>query len=216
MKNTNWFTTGRIIGLAIIGAIVLGGLSLWGYASGLWDEGVDRETTLNAGYKSSQNYLSGYESEFYETIGVANLKSDKLNKILADAVKGRYDGDTSAKPGQGALFSAIVEAYPSIDLTIYDKIVDNIKAGRAGYRGKQDALLDQLRGFDKWRRSGILQHLLISWGGFPSQKLTACVGADDCKYGEDAIKRMMQIVITEGTETAYRTGKMAPLAVPKN
>lgn len=216
MDFAKWFTPGKIIAMVVFGAILFIGLNLWGYANGLWNTMVGYETTLNASYKSNQNYLSAYESGFYETIGVANLKSAKLDKILTDAVKGRYDGNTSAKPGSGSLFSAIAEAYPNIDLTIYDKIADYIKAGRAGYRNKQDTLLDQLRSFDNFRRSGILQHLLIGWGGFPTQNLVACAAADDCKRGEEAIKRMTQIVVTEGTETAYKTSKMAPLSVPKD
>lgn len=215
--NANWFTPRRIVNLVIIAVMLFAGMGIWGYANDLWNTAIGYQTSLNAGYKSNQNYLSAYEAGFYETVGVANLKSAKLDKILSDAVKGRYEGDTSAKPGGGSLFSAIVEAYPNIDLQVYDKIVDYIKGGRAGYRGKQDALLDQLRGFDNWRQSGILQHFLVEKvGGFPDRNLVACAGADDCKYGADAKQRMWNIVVTEGTETAYKTGKMKPLAVPQN
>lgn len=217
MGAIKWFTPGRIITLVVLGALAFTGLSLYGYANSLWNAAVDFQTGLNAGYKSNQNYLSAYESGFYETIGVANLKSAKMDKIISDAVKGRYEGNTSAKPGGGSLFSAIAEAYPDLaQLNIYDKMVDYISAGRAGYRNKQDALLDQLRGFDKWRETGIIQHMLIQWGGFPDNNLVACAGPDDCKYGMEAKQRMFNIVLTEGTENAYKTSKMAPLQVPKD
>ena len=212
-----WFTTRRTVRIVICAAIAFAGLSLWGYANNLWNTAIGFQTALNAAYKSNQNYLSAYETGFYETVGVANLKSAKLDKIITDAAKGRYEGKTSAQPGGGSLFSAIAEAYPSLDLNIYDKIVDYIKGGRAGYRGKQDALLDQLRGFDNWRQSGILQHFLVATvGGFPSQGLVACIGQDDCKYAAEAEQRMWNIVITEGAETAYKTGKMKALTVPQN
>ena len=96
-----------IISGAILGALVLGAIGIYGYANGLQKEGVARETELNAQYLDNQNELSTYISKFYETVGIANLKSDKMDQILLDAVKGRYEGHTSAQVGQGQLFSAI-------------------------------------------------------------------------------------------------------------
>lgn len=198
---------------AIIGALILGVLGIYGYANGIQQEGVARETELNAQYLDNQNELSTYISKFYETIGVANLKSDKMDQILLDAVKGRYEGHTSAQPGQGQLFSSIKEAYPNIDLSIYDRILDQISAGRDAYKQKQSKLLDMLRSYDKWRESGIIQSRIISAMGLPSNHLEARIGTS-VKHGSDARDQMYLIVLTQSTTDAYNSGHLDPLQVP--
>ena len=204
---------GLIVGIAILGVLLLGGMGIYSYCNGLQQEGVAQETGLNAQYLDNQNELSTYISTFYETIGVANLKSDKLDQILTDAVKGRYDGKTSAQPGQGQLFSAIVEAYPTIDLTIYDKIVDFIHAGREAYKQKQTKLLDMLRAYDKWRDSGMVQKRVIRGMGFPSDGLEARIGKT-VKHGAEAREQMYLIVLTDSTTDAYGNGHLNPLPIP--
>ena len=77
--------------LVVLAAIIGSGLVFYGYINGLRSESVKREAQLSAQYQSNQNYLSTYISGFYEQIGVANLKSEKMDQILSDAVKGRYE-----------------------------------------------------------------------------------------------------------------------------
>src|SRR5262249_3011764 len=149
-------------GLGIVVALIAGAFSIYSYFNTLQQQGVDYETQLNAQYLDNQNILSAYKSTIYEQAGIANLKSDKLDQIITDAVKGRYEGHTSAQPGQGQLFSAITEAYPNIDLNVYDKIAEQVAKGREGYRATQTKLLTMLQGYDKWRQSGIIQSRLIS------------------------------------------------------
>jgi len=179
----------------------------------LQQEGVQRETELNQQYLTAQNELSTYTSTFYETIGVANLKSDKMDQIITDAVKGRYDSQGSAQPDRAQLFSAIKEAYPSLDLSIYDKIVDQIRAGRKAFQAQQDKLIDMLRAYDNWRASGLFQPWFIRHLGFPSEHLEARIGKD-VKHGADARDQMWLIVTTSDTKRAYETGTQDPLAVP--
>jgi hypothetical protein len=207
-------TSKRVVFWGIVLAAIVTVFSIWGYANSLWNAGVDKETALNAQYMDNQNDLSSYVSGFYEGVGIANLKSAKLDQILTDAVKGRYEGHTSANVGQGQLFSAIKEAYPNLDLGIYDKMLDYIKAGRAKYAGKQSQLLYMLRDYDKWRGTGIVQQWLISWR-YPSHLLKACIGGV-CQHGEDAEDKMWQIVVASAVNKAYDSGVMDPLTVPKN
>ena len=204
---------GLIIGGAVVGLILIVILSFVGCASSAKSAGVRMETSLNAQYLDNQNELSTYTSTFYETIGVANLKSDKMDKILTDAVKGRYEGHTSAQPGQGQLFSAINEAYPNLDLKVYDKIVDFIKSGRETYKQKQSKLLDMLRAYDTWRNEGLIRPSLIRMLGFPSQNLEARIGTT-VKRGEEARNQMYLIVLTDSTVDAYQTGRQNPLPIP--
>ncbi len=204
---------GLIITLAVLAALVIGVISLFNYASGLQKEGVAQETSLNAQYLANQNELSTYVSKFYETIGVANLKSDKMDQIITDAVKGRYENNSSAQPGRGQLFSAIQEAYPNADLSVYDRIIDQINSGREAYKAKQDKLVDMLRAYDAWRKSGLIQPAIIRTMGFPSDALEARIGTD-VKHGAAAEEQMWLIVTTTSTSQAYQTGHQDPLQVP--
>lgn len=202
----------------IVGAIavlfIFVSVSIYSTFNTIQQEGVDQETALTAQYLDNQNELSSYVSGFYEQIGVANLKSDKMDQILLDAVKGRYDGKTSAQPGQGQLFSAIKEAYPDLaGLNIYDKIVDYVRAGRESYKQKQSKLLDMLRAYDRWRQSGIIHSKLVTLTGFPSHALRAQIGTN-ATFGEQALSQMYVIVLTSDAIKAYQTGVQDPLPMP--
>jgi hypothetical protein len=204
---------GLIITIVILGVILVGFFSLYGYTNNLRSQSLDWETQLNAKYLSNQNFLSGYISTFYEQVGIANLKSDKMDQIILDAVKGRY-GNTGFS-SNGALFSAITEAYPDVKgLNIMDRVMDTIAAGRDGYKNKQDDLVDTLRGFDKWRQDGWTQSFIIEHViGIPSHRLQARIG-DHVVYGQAALEKMQQIVLTSSAKQAYETGTMEPLAIP--
>lgn len=173
--------------------------------------GVDRETALNAQYLANQNELGTYISGFYETVSVADRKSEKLETILTEAVKGRYEGQTSAQPGRGQLFSAILEAYPDLtQLDVYDRVVDYISAGRASYKNKQDKLLDMLREYDRWRRRGYLHRMVVSLTGYPSDGLEARIGRK-VVHGREARDQMYLIVLPSDAAEAYTEGELEPL-----
>jgi hypothetical protein len=196
-------------GLVVI--ILILGLSCYSFLNGVRKETVTQETALSAQYQSNQNYLSAYISGFYEQLGVANLKSDKMDKILTDAVKGRY-GEDGFKPG-GAFVSAMKEAYPDLKgLDIYDRIITYVSGQREGYKAIQDKLLDMLRTYDTWRESDYFRKVVLGFIGAPTNNLEARIGTEVWK-GEMAEEKMKQIVLTEQATTAYKTGKMEPLKV---
>lgn len=205
-----------IAAIIIFGGLLLGGLALYGYINGLRSEALQLETTLNAQYLDNQNELSTYVSSFYEQVGVANLKSEKMDQILLDAVKGRYEKDgKTVGYGEGTpFFSAIVEAYPDIrGLDIYDKIVAFVSAGREAYKAKQSKLLDQLRVYDKWRQDGLVQSRVISGVvGCPTQMLEARIGTRVAR-GTEARDQMYLIILASDARKAYETGTMDPLKI---
>lgn len=210
--------------LVVLGAFMLialiFGAKCYSYANGTRDEGIQFETSLTAQYLSNQNDLSSYISGFYEQISVLDAQSEVLDKVLLDAVKGRYD---EADGGGGftinsPMFAAIVEAYPEAGvqelMANWGKVQDYITAGREGYRAKQDKLLDMIRAYDEWRGKGIIKHRVVSGLGFPSDKLEARIGKEVLK-GEDAREQMLLIVLVESAREAYESGTMEPLSVPK-
>lgn len=176
-------------------------------------QGVDKETQLSALYRDNQNTLSAYVAGFYEQTGIAKTKSDKLDQILSDAIKGRYDGKMAPGTG-GAFFSAITEAYPDLSaLNIYDKIVDYVSAGRAGFKNKQSELLDRVRDYDNWRNKGLFHPMWVSFAGFPSSNLEARVG-DTTVTGQAALEKIKQIVLLGQASQAFQTGTDQILTTP--
>lgn len=173
---------------------------------------VRREQALSAQYQDNQNELSTYISTIKETIGVADRNTEALDQVLADAIKGRYDGETSAQPGTGALFSAITEAYP--DLTSlsmpYAKVQDAIISGRQAYKNAQTKLLDMLREYETWKNSGFIHSRMVALVGAPSDNLRAQIGTAVSR-GPDALDQMYLIVLAGEAQDAYTSGTMDPL-----
>ncbi|OGC44927.1 hypothetical protein A2V54_01380 [candidate division WWE3 bacterium RBG_19FT_COMBO_53_11] len=206
--------SGALLGAGIVLAvIVVLGLAVFGYANGIWNEGIPMERTLSAQYLANQNYLSQYISGFYEQSSVAIVKTDAIDRIMMDAVKGRYeDGGYNV---DSAFFAVMVEAYPDLgqNMEIYDKIVDYIQANRAGYGAMQEKLLDQLRVYDTWRETGLIRRYIVRLVGFPSENLEARIG-EMVYRGEAARDRMYTIVLTADALKAYESGTMDPLQMP--
>jgi len=196
--------------IAFVATVLFGGLAGYQYINALRNDGITKETALNAQYLSNQNYLSTYVSGFYEQLGIVKYKSDKLDSIITDYAKGR----TGDKSGDKAAFiNAVRESVPNLDgLNIADRMMDYVAGGRVGYRNQQDKLLDMLRNYDTWRESGIVQSVVIrSVLGCPSDHLEARIGLTVLR-GSSARDKMYQIVLAGEAVNAYQTGQMAPLS----
>ncbi len=221
MKNGKDSGSALVVGLVALGGLLAvllaAGAVLFFYVDGVRNEGIAREKQLNAQYSDNQNELSNLISNFHEQIGIANLKSEKFDQILSDAVKGRYEGENGKMGyGQGTpFFSAIMEAYPDLKgLDIYDRVGSLVASLREAYKNKQTKLLDQLRGYDVWREKGLVRSRVVGWLGFPSQGLEARIGTKVLR-GTEAREQMYLIVLTKSTREAYETGTMDPLQVTK-
>jgi hypothetical protein len=212
LKNDGKFGMGLMVLTSILAAIVFCAVVVYSYINGLRNQRVDFETRLPAQYLANQSYLSSFIGGFYELIGVANVKSDKIDKILTDAVKGRYEQSGGYKTMESALFSAIKEAYPDLSgLNIYDKAADYVTSHRVGYQEDQTKLLDMLRAYDKWRNTGMVSSWVIkNILGTPTDDLVATIGENKIK-GQAALDKMYTIVLVEGTAEAYKTGVMKAL-----
>jgi hypothetical protein len=199
-----------------VGAVFILGMLLYSTFNNIDKDAERREAALTAQYLDNQNELSKFISGFNETFGVAEVKADKLNEVLENAMKGRYEsGSSAAVPGAAgntALFSAMVEAYPDLSgLDSYDRVIDYVQAGRESYKQQQTKLLDMIREYDTWRRSGLIHQRLVILAGHPGDGLRAQI-AEKVVTGEVALEQMRLIVTTSDTRAAYTTGTMEPLA----
>ncbi|OGF27655.1 hypothetical protein A2331_04570 [Candidatus Falkowbacteria bacterium RIFOXYB2_FULL_34_18] len=196
----------------IFGGMLLLGVGIYAKINSLRSTSIQFETSLPVQYLDNQNMLSEFVNGFYEQVGVANLKSEKMDQILKDAVTGRYGEDGFS--ANGAFFAAVKEAYPDLaGLDVYDKIIDYVKAKRAEFKNFQTKLLSQLQAYDAWRQDGIVQSLIIEKVlGVPTDRLEARIG-DTVYRGKEAREQMYKIVISGKTKDAFKSGEMGPLEV---
>ncbi len=199
---------GLIIGLVALGILGYGGISVYTTINSEYNAGMTMETQLSEQYQKNQNQLDVTTKKIIESVGVANLKSQKMSQIISDAVKGRYEGKMEPGTG-GAMFSAIKEAYPELDLKIYDKIVDLINAEREAFKNQQDLLLSKLQTYKEWKSTGVIRQWFVT-KYFPSTNLEARIGTK-VYTGAAALEQIQLIVTSQGTDDAFTSGKQGPI-----
>ena len=208
---------------AVVALVVIGlGVSGYNFFNTLNTERVTRETSLSAAYQESQLELDTYVKQIKESVGIANVKSDKLDQILRDAVSGRY-GDSKAdaagnKNGQGgSFFSSVVEAYPDLkgQLDVYDKIVDKVFTGREAFKTKQTELRRQVADYERWINTGLVQSIMIKKViGAPTDLLEARIGKN-VKTGRAALEQMKLLVTSGRTNDNFESGQEDPIDFEK-
>lgn len=192
---------------------------------------IDRESGMNAQYQANQAELDAFVKKVNEEFQVAGVKRDALDKVLSDAVKGRYD-NTNATPAtpngnvqSKSLISALQEAYPNLGgLDVYDRIVTEISSGRENFKQVQVKLLDMIRDYESYRKHGLTHSFWINRVGYPElqanlgrlpaslqcgepvQANGACV-----LHGKLALAQMHTIVTSGDTSGSFATGQEGPL-----
>ena len=194
MKEASKNTLGRYKGWIILIAIVLSGIALYAHINSVYNETIRREIPLSALYLENQNELSSYVSGFYEQIGIADRKSEAMNKILLDSVRGRYDN------GGGLDLSG---------LTIFDQMLPYIQEGRVKFKNRQSLLIDQVNAYKLWYREGFVRSMILS-NFIPTRNLEARNG-DVVHQGAAALAMMERIILDSTTKQAYETGVLEPL-----
>lgn len=145
---------GKIIGLGAVVAILAAGVWAFFYYQGVQNEGLRQEKQIVSLNNSNTIELNQYVASLKEQVGIANVKSNALDKVLKDALAARYNPTQMSDPSaKGSFYSAMHEAYPNIDLSLYDKILDFVKAKREGYSVLQKQMQGLLEQFDVWRGS---------------------------------------------------------------
>jgi hypothetical protein len=140
----------------IIGGIAAGLVLLFAFIVfvpvriGIHNTGIQKEEQILHQNNDNTILLNQMVAGVYDQVHIANLKSAQMDKILKDAVSGQLQLTGNQK---GSLFSALTEAYPNLDLSIYDRIATYVQGKRDAYQNAQQLLQDRLRDFDTWRLS---------------------------------------------------------------
>ena len=195
-----------LIVIAVVAA--LSGLWVYNKVNSEYNAGIAMEIALSARYQNNQNQLDASTKKIIESVGVANLQSEQARKIISDAVKGRYEGKMNPGTG-GAMFSAIKEAYPQLDLSIYNKIVELVVTEREAFKQVQSGLLTAVQEYKTWKNTDIIRQWFVT-KYFPSGNLEARIGTR-VLTGAAALEQIQLLVTSQGTDDAFNTGKQDPL-----
>lgn len=203
---------GWIIGGIIAAIVLFFGISAISIYTSTRNEGRSQEIAMSKQWNDMQANYGQFRLTVADQLGIAREKRDAINKIMIDAITGRYDKGNGAVD-RDALFSAIHEAYPDLKgLDIFDIIMTTIQAGRERFAKDQEKMQDMIRAYDTWRTTGAWYHpTVVDWCGFPSPLLKARVGKDKVLTGQEALDKMSTAIIGGDTRQIFETGEDKPV-----
>lgn len=196
--------SGKILGAIGAGLVVLFLIIGFMIHQSVISSGNKQESTLSGDYADGANYLSNCVIKTKQAANVAIAQTDALDKILSDAVAGRYG--TGATFDGGAMISAIVEAYP--DTSGISKSFQDAMAIITGcqddFRKMQSKILDDVRSFRSWK-TGSWTVRTFGGGGFPNDNLYISVGDLDLT-GQEALNKMSKPIVETSVLQDYADG----------
>lgn len=205
-----------LIVLGIIGLVLFLGAS---YAISTYtsvrNEGNSRELTLTAFYKKTMVDYGQDRMAFTDSIGIAREKRDAMDKILVDAVSGRYNKG-GAQVDNGKLISMVKEAYPDLSgLGVYDKIIEFVGRMRNKFAQNQEQLGKEIKEYNEWRKNGSLLHpVFVKWIGYPSDSLEVNIGGKVTR-GQAALDMMSRPIVGNDTNQIFDSGTDQPTFTPE-
>jgi hypothetical protein len=203
--------------LIVIGVILAGlvGIGLWaaGVYTSVRNEGRTQEIHLTAVYKKVEIKYGQWRLGVTDQLGIAREKRDAMDKILVDAVSGRYNKAGSPQVDNGKFFSAITEAYPDLkgQLDVYDKIVAYVAEGRKIFAQDQIELQEAIAAFNTWKNTGSLLHPMFAGWLFPDDNLEAYNGNKPPLKGQAALEAMSRPIVGSDTGQIFDEGQDKPI-----
>ena len=189
-------------------------LAIFNYRISVENEGEVLQQRVEQVYASAQNSLSACLDQGQVAAQVADAEFDRLKDVLSAAVSARYvdaqGNSTSAEEavGGGALFSAVVEAYPDIDSESFERLQDVVVGCRDEFQNDQDRLLSEVAKLEEWRQTGNIWSDGIRQG-FPTDELRVIDFATGVELrGEAALELMRRPVLVSDARDAYSDGEL--------
>lgn len=198
-----WIGGGIFAGAAVLTAGLVFGVVI---PQGVVSDGNQQEATLNASFNAEVVALHTCTAKTARAAQVTKGQTDAVDKVLKDAVAGRYG--TGNNLDEGKLFSAMHEAYPN--LGGLDKSFQDAMAIMTGcqddFAAAQNNLQARIANFTKWRTGS---WTVRTFGGddFPNGNLVINVAGMDRLTGQQALDLMSRPIADADTVNAIRTGE---------
>lgn len=208
------FGIGKLIGIGlIVGLIAFAAYAINVYTT-VRNEGNNQEITLTAVYKKVQTRYGQWRLGVTDQLGIAREKRDAMDKILTNAIAGRYNKPGSPQVDNGKFFSAITEAYPDLkgQLDVYDKILAYVAEGRTKFATDQEELQKAVADYNRWRTTGSFLHpFFVNLVGYPSENLEAWSGNTLQATGKAALQLMSRPIVGSDTQQIFEEGEDKPI-----
>lgn len=198
-----WIGGGIFAGAAVLTAGLVFGVVI---PQGVVSDGNQQEATLNASFNAEVVALHTCTAKTARAAQVTKGQTDAVDKVLKDAVAGRYG--TGNNLDEGKLFSAMHEAYPN--LGGLDKSFQDAMAIMTGcqddFAAAQNTLQARIANFTKWRTGS---WTVRTFGGddFPNGNLVINVAGMDHLTGQQALDLMSRPIADADTVNAIKTGE---------
>jgi len=196
--------SGKILGAIGAGLVVLFLIIGFMIHQSVISKGNQLESELSSDYADGANYLSNCVNKTKQAANVANAQTAALDKILQDAVAGRYG--TGAEINDKALLGAIVEAYPDLSglSNTFQDVLATITGCQDDFRDKQSDIQDGVRKFNSWR-TGSWTVRTFGGGSFPNDNLYIAIG-DEELTGQEALNKIRKPIVDSGVLQDYSDG----------
>ena len=199
-----WWIGGGIAAgvLALVAGIVFGAV----IPQGVISDGNQQESHLNGWFNDEVIALHTCTAKTARAAQVTKGQTDAVDKVLKDAVAGRYG--TGNNLDQGKLFSAMHEAYP--DLGGLNKSFQDAMAIMTGcqddFAAAQRVVQAKIADFKSWRSD---TWTVRTFGGddFPNDKLEVNIAGMDHLTGQQALDLMSRPIADADTVNAIKTGE---------
>jgi hypothetical protein len=203
-------TKNALIFLGSLATLVVLGLVYFIIQNGVTNAGNTKQQELIALYNNTTNVLSDCEVKTKSAAGVATANEAALNKVITDAVRGRYTAGSTAQPGSGknALFNAIAENYP--DTSGLSKTFENVQiiinGCRSDFRDSQTILQAAVAQFVQWK-TGSFTVRTFGGSNYPNNEL-AIKKEGKVVTGNEALTQMRELVVVAEAQEGRDTGKI--------
>jgi hypothetical protein len=123
------------------------------------------EVALDAKKESNKNILGQYGQKVQEMGQIPAMARDDITKIVQAAIQGRYGSN-----GSQAAIQMIREQNPTVDPSLYRKIMQVIEAGRSDYEQGQKQQIDMVRSY-RTALGNMPGSFFLSLAGYPKKPL---------------------------------------------
>ena len=162
-----------ILVVVVLVAVILGGM-LWGQYTTM----VSLDEKIKSKDVANQSEYDNMWKSFKETAQVTSKQAADIKAAYLDLITGRYQDSN-------LLFKTVKEDNPKMDTSLYNKLMDNITAGRKTFNNCQKQISDIVGEYNQYLRSHPLVYIL----GFKEK--------DARSY----------IITSARTDNAYKTGQ---------
>lgn len=174
MNNLN-ISKNALIAIIIVGLLCIFGIGRCSYSS----KAIGLQNDYKAKLKANQASFDNMWKKIQQVSQVPAEKKEALKEVITAYTSGRGTNG-------GGMISAVREAVPNLDLSIYDQLVNIITGSRNTWTTNQEELVSIANSYNKTISSPVAQFFLIGSGYQPIDP---------------------QIITSSKTEEAFNTGK---------